>query len=87
MNIEGAVALVTGGTSGLGFASARAPAKRGARVALLDLSSDRLDTAAAAVSGIAVACNVTDGAAVPQYCSGGDFGNFFYGSGCSPAQG
>ena len=37
MEISGAAALVTGGASGLGEATARLLAERGARVAVLDL--------------------------------------------------
>jgi len=39
MRIDGSVALVTGGASGLGFATARELASAGARVVLLDLPS------------------------------------------------
>lgn len=46
MDIEGGVAIVTGGASGLGNATATALAARGARVVLLDLPSS--DGAAAA---------------------------------------
>ena len=38
MKIDGAVAVVTGGASGLGNATARALHERGAQVVLLDLS-------------------------------------------------
>jgi len=41
MRIEGATALVTGASAGLGAASARALYERGARVAALDLEADR----------------------------------------------
>ncbi len=64
MEIEGAVALVTGGASGLGAATARVLAGRGAKVALLDLPSDRLMAEAGAVGGLAVPADVTEEAAV-----------------------
>ena len=52
MNIDGAVALVTGGASGLGNATARALHERGAQVVLVDLpSSAGLDAAAAIGDG------------------------------------
>jgi len=38
MNIQGHAALVTGGGSGLGEATARELARQGARVAILDLN-------------------------------------------------
>ena len=47
MRLEGAQALVAGGASGLGAATARELAKRGARVAVVDLDGDR----AAALAG------------------------------------
>ena len=40
MNIEGLAAIVTGGASGLGAATARALAARGARVTLFDLNQE-----------------------------------------------
>src|SRR4051794_41936521 len=41
MRLEGAQALVAGGASGLGAATARELAARGARVAVVDLDGDR----------------------------------------------
>ncbi|NRH33645.1 SDR family NAD(P)-dependent oxidoreductase [Rhodococcus sp. MS13] len=46
MNISGAVAVVTGGTSGLGNATARALHERGAQVVLLDLPASGGNVAA-----------------------------------------
>ncbi|PBC35369.1 3-hydroxyacyl-CoA dehydrogenase [Rhodococcus sp. ACS1] len=46
MKIQGAVAVVTGGASGLGNATARALHKRGAQVVLLDLPSSDGEVAA-----------------------------------------
>lgn len=45
-NLEGKIALVTGGSSGIGLASARAMAKAGAKVALAARSADKLAQAA-----------------------------------------
>jgi NAD(P)-dependent dehydrogenase (short-subunit alcohol dehydrogenase family) len=41
MNLEGAGAIVTGGASGLGAATARALSERGARVAVVDLNGEK----------------------------------------------
>ncbi|MGW0026707.1 SDR family NAD(P)-dependent oxidoreductase [Rhodococcus sp. NPDC003383] len=61
MNIDGAVAIVTGGASGLGNATARALHERGAQVVLIDLPSSRGTDAAAAIGEGAhfVAADVT----------------------------
>ena len=40
MNIQGNIALVTGGGSGLGAATARELAKQGAKVAVLDVNAE-----------------------------------------------
>jgi NAD(P)-dependent dehydrogenase (short-subunit alcohol dehydrogenase family) len=58
MNPSGHVAIVTGGGSGLGEATARALAARGAKVALLDLGIDAADKVAAAIGGLALKCDV-----------------------------
>ena len=60
MNIHGQAALVTGGGSGLGEATARELARLGAKVAVLDLNLDNAQRVAQAIGGIAVSCNVSD---------------------------
>ena len=64
MDVRNAAAIVTGGASGLGAATARLLAQRGARVAVLDRNADGALAVATEIGGIAVACDVTDEAAV-----------------------
>ncbi|QDC00310.1 3-hydroxyacyl-CoA dehydrogenase [Mesorhizobium sp. 8] len=59
MNPGGQTAIVTGGGSGLGEATARALAARGAKVAVLDLGADRAARVAAEIGGVAVQCDVS----------------------------
>ena len=58
MKVEGQIAIVTGGASGLGYATAQALAEAGARVAVLDINADACAAAAETVNGIGVACDV-----------------------------
>ncbi|MER9648724.1 3-hydroxyacyl-CoA dehydrogenase [Mesorhizobium sp. M0199] len=60
MNPNGQIAIVTGGGSGLGEATARALAAGGARVAVLDLGIERAAKVPADIGGIAVRCDVSD---------------------------
>jgi NAD(P)-dependent dehydrogenase (short-subunit alcohol dehydrogenase family) len=60
MKLSGASAVVTGGGSGLGRATAEAFAARGARVAVLDLNPAAAEEAAKAIGGLAVPCDVAD---------------------------
>jgi NAD(P)-dependent dehydrogenase (short-subunit alcohol dehydrogenase family) len=60
VEIAGTAALVTGAGSGLGAATARLLAQRGARVALLDLDADAVRAEAGAIGGLALACDVSD---------------------------
>ena len=58
MNPSGHVAIVTGGGSGLGEATARALAATGAKVAILDVGLARAEQVAAEIGGIALQCDV-----------------------------
>ncbi|MGD9767117.1 MAG: SDR family NAD(P)-dependent oxidoreductase [Pseudolabrys sp.] len=60
MQITGHAAIVTGGGSGLGAATAERLAKAGARVAVLDVNKDAATAVAKKIGGIAVHCDVTD---------------------------
>jgi len=64
--LEGAVAVVTGAAGGIGLASARKLSELGARVALLDLESERLGQLASDLGApcLPVPCDVSDEASV-----------------------
>lgn len=64
MNIDGQVAIVTGGASGLGAATARRLAAEGARVGILDFDAERAAGVAAELGGHAVRTDVGDEASV-----------------------
>jgi len=64
MKIEGQAALVTGGGSGLGEATARELARLGARVAVLDVNLEHAKKVADDIGGLAIQCDVTSGEAM-----------------------
>ena len=66
MRLDGAAALVTGGASGLGAATAERLAAGGARVTLLDLDSARGGARASRIGGLFVEVDVTDADAVDR---------------------
>jgi NAD(P)-dependent dehydrogenase (short-subunit alcohol dehydrogenase family) len=66
MNIEGHTAIVTGGGSGLGAATARALAAKGAKVALFDINIDAATKVAQEIGGLALACNVSSASDAEQ---------------------
>ena len=59
MDIQGIAGVVTGAASGLGEATARALAARGAKVALFDRDADKGEKVAADIGGIFCPCDVT----------------------------
>jgi NAD(P)-dependent dehydrogenase (short-subunit alcohol dehydrogenase family) len=60
MQLKNQAAIVTGGASGLGAATARRLANQGAKVAVCDLNAGLAETVAAEIGGVAVACDVAD---------------------------
>ncbi|MES0127427.1 3-hydroxyacyl-CoA dehydrogenase [Mesorhizobium sp. M0029] len=59
MNPNGQIAIVTGGGSGLGEATARALGDKGARVAIFDIGIDRASKVAGDIGGAAIQCDVS----------------------------
>ncbi|MBS7348763.1 MAG: SDR family NAD(P)-dependent oxidoreductase [Comamonas sp.] len=59
MQIQGQAAIVTGGGSGLGAATARALAQQGAKVAIVDLNLDNARAVAAEIGGLALQADVS----------------------------
>ncbi len=66
MQIKDSTVIVTGGASGLGFATAKRFADAGAKVTLFDLPGDKLNEAAAELNALAAPCDITDETAVSQ---------------------
>ena len=64
MDIKGIAAIVTGGASGLGNATAKMLAANGAKVTIFDLNDEAGEAAAREIGGIFVKVNVADDASV-----------------------
>jgi NAD(P)-dependent dehydrogenase (short-subunit alcohol dehydrogenase family) len=62
MQLKDQAAIVTGGASGLGAATARALAAQGAKVAVCDLNAKLAEAVAAEIKGTAVVADVSDAA-------------------------
>ena len=64
MQIKGNAAIVTGGGSGLGAATARHLAENGAKVVIFDFDDDKAECVAAEIGGHAIKVDVSDESAV-----------------------
>ena len=64
MQVEGQAAIVSGGASGLGRATAQALAAAGVKVAILDINGAAAAEAACETGGFAIAADVTDAGSV-----------------------
>ncbi|SDD65090.1 SDR family NAD(P)-dependent oxidoreductase [Rhodospira trueperi] len=64
MQISGHAAIVTGGASGLGQATARVLAEAGARVTVLDVNADGAAATASEFGGLGLGCDVTSAESV-----------------------
>ena len=62
MRLDGQAAIVTGGASGLGAATAQRLAAGGCRVALLDINQAAAEAQARHIGGIGIGCDVADAA-------------------------
>jgi len=66
MKIQGSAAIVTGGGSGLGEATARELARLGAKVAVFDVNLANAQKVAAEIGGVACQADVTDTASLEK---------------------
>jgi NAD(P)-dependent dehydrogenase (short-subunit alcohol dehydrogenase family) len=64
MKISGIAAVITGGGSGIGAATARHLASLGAKVTVLDVNQANAEAVAAEIGGLAQVCDVTDATSV-----------------------
>lgn len=60
MKIENLTALVSGGASGLGLATAKKLAKQGAKVIILDSNIEAAERSASEINALAINCDVSD---------------------------
>jgi len=66
MNLKDIPAIVTGGASGLGEASARLLAENGAKVSIFDVQIEKAEQVAKDIGGLAVSCDVTSSESAEQ---------------------
>ena len=70
MDVKGHSAIVTGGGSGLGEATAKLLAKKGAKVAVFDVNMKGAERVAKEIGGSAIECNVADVASAEKAFEG-----------------
>ncbi|MFL5827419.1 MAG: SDR family oxidoreductase [Thermoleophilaceae bacterium] len=85
MELDGLGTLVAGGASGLGAATARALAERGARVAIADLDEEKGAALAEDIGGVSFRADVTDEAEVEGAVEGAvqEFGSIGFAVSCA----
>jgi NAD(P)-dependent dehydrogenase (short-subunit alcohol dehydrogenase family) len=85
MELNGAPTLVAGGASGLGAATARELAARGARVAVVDLDGDKAAALAQDIGGLSFKADVTSESEVEAAVSGAveEFGGLRFAVSCA----
>lgn len=66
MDIRNCAAIVTGGASGMGLATAKMLSAAGAKVTILDLNQAQAEKVANEIQGLAFACDVTQPASVQE---------------------
>lgn len=66
MKTDGIPAIITGGASGLGEATARALATAGAKVGIVDIDEPRARALAGEIGGVAIGCDVSDAASAER---------------------
>ncbi|MEM1243587.1 MAG: SDR family NAD(P)-dependent oxidoreductase [Pseudomonadota bacterium] len=59
-NLKDVVVVITGAASGMGAATAKTLAAKGAKIALLDINIDKAITLAEEINGYAITCDVSD---------------------------
>ncbi len=64
MDIKNKVALVTGAGSGMGAETASALSKAGARVVLMDINKEAIESLALTLNAYPIACDITDSTSV-----------------------
>lgn len=69
MEIKNCAAIVTGGASGMGAATARMLSQHGAKVAVFDLNKEAAEKIAKEINGVGIQCDVTQAESVKNAVS------------------